>query len=43
MKVTVPIALFSAEVTAAVKVTELPETDGLLEGETAVDVARFVP
>jgi hypothetical protein len=40
MNVTVPVALLSAEVTAAVNVTELPTTDGLLEEVTTVEVAR---
>jgi hypothetical protein len=38
--VTVPVALLSADVTAAVNVTELPGADGLLEEVTTVEVAK---
>jgi len=42
MNKTFPVALLSEDVTVAVKVTELPNAEGLLEEETAVVVARLV-
>jgi hypothetical protein len=43
MNVIVPVALLSEEATVAVKVTDAPETDGLAEGETEMEVARLAP